>query len=349
LATQETEKAPEHLQDEIIGIMERVRDSELAFFDMQIRNPLIEQMIALSRDGDRIWIEDPAKGVWAPWGQAFLRMVPDMMFRIGKTGILEDDKSGWNRNPDPLQLAIYAYGASKLFAGMIETVSVRFNFLRFGYREYAQFNLEQLEAVGNYIRSTADNIQKIIDSGVCEPNIDAGRCDWCGFTNDSWLDKDGNPVSLEPCPALLKLLGEMDMLVEAYKTREVKGLEDAQANTRSLVIGKALFSQMEKDLAAFVKENPEPLVVAAGKKAVIAKKATLKIPDLEAVVRELLEALYNSGMPEEQARAYLWQRVSLGKSELEKIEKKAPGVTRRLEEAGLIAFKEGEEFKFLKV
>lgn len=340
LAQVQVSGSPEHLRDEILDVIDRVTNSPVAILDMSVETPLIEQMAALSQDGQQYWFEYPDRDMWSPWGKAWLRLVPDFMCRIGRIGVIEDDKAGWSRSPDPLQLRIYAWAASRIFAGKIDSVVVRFNYLRMGYRDFAQWGIDEVAEFYHEIASEAERIERLIQLQDFHANVDAGLCEYCGYLNDNWLDKKGNPANPGECPGLWEVLELMDSLTE-LKGKKIETIQDAEDATRILVLRDAgLIGPLKKGLEAFLRENGDQTVVAAGKRAHIAERSTMKVKDLQEVVRVLQQRRID--------KSDIWNALTLNKSNLEKLARKEPHLIDELVDLGLISFSEKEELAFKK-
>jgi hypothetical protein len=329
----------ERLWLDTVSVIENMRDTEIALLDPGMEGVYVEQMFGIAKNF-RYWLEDPDRDIWGPYEQVWMRMVPDFMYRIGNTAIVQDDKSGWSRDPDPFQLQLYAWCASIVYKNTIEHICVMFNYLRYGYRERYDFTPAHIESqMPTMISGTIKYIEGLMRSKSFPADPDAGVCQLCGFIN-GWLDKQGNPQPFTPCPAIQKELIEMDNLVQAYAVPEITDKETVIKATRLLVVAGTLLAAIKGRIGQYVETHPHEEIEAAGKKPEIRARQSWKTSNIEAVTKFLLAEGVN--------RDDAWEALSMNKTGQKVLERKYPGITEKLIESGLAWWQETLVFDLYK-
>ena len=208
------------------------------------RGPMFRMPTAVEYRVEEKWAFDSGWNLLGDWfhESTFFRAIADFI-TIGEDGLVTiyDDKTGWAKGYDELQLKIYAWAVLRVLdkqESQIEGVSLKFNLI----------GQEKIEDKGFYSREEIlyfrDEIMEKV--GAIENNKDwstanpeSGACGYCGFHDD--------------CPAMQKEFAVIS--ADQKPVFKLTTKEDAERAVQCYVMVKARMKDLKADINQYVTDN----------------------------------------------------------------------------------------------
>ena len=190
------------------------------------------------------WAFDSAWNLLNTWygDKVFFRAIADFI-TLGEDGIVTiyDDKTGWAKGYDDLQLKIYAFSCLKVLESKeypIEGVSLKFNLIgQEKIEDKGFFSRDEIPWFRDEIMEKIIEIQKNEDWATANP--ECGACGYCGFHDE--------------CPAMQK-----EFAIIAADKKPVFNLatsEDAEKAVQCYVMVDQRMKDLKAEINRYVSDN----------------------------------------------------------------------------------------------